>query len=162
MKLLPLSVMVAVVIGFGCATERQPPPVYQPVPEPDAGMPGVHPRPTDEEAASGDALKQSEGAEKQAAREEKKKAKERVKEQNVIVSPDTGLHGKVATYNDAGHFVVLTIPQDQMPQVDTELFIYRDNMKVGEVKVTGPQRDENVVADVVNGEAQAGDEVRDK
>jgi len=33
---------------------------------------------------------------------------------------------------------------------------------VGEVKVTGPQRDNDTVADLVTGTAQAGDEVRDQ
>ncbi len=35
-------------------------------------------------------------------------------------------------------------------------------MKVGEVKITGPQQDNNIVADLVTGEAQVGDDVRDQ
>jgi hypothetical protein len=35
-------------------------------------------------------------------------------------------------------------------------------LKVAEVKVTGPQRDNNIVADLVSGDAQVGDEVRDQ
>ena len=35
-------------------------------------------------------------------------------------------------------------------------------MKVGEVKITGPERDNNIVADLVTGEAQVGSEVRDR
>ena len=31
-----------------------------------------------------------------------------------------------------------------------------------EVKITGPQLDENIVADIVAGDAEAGDEVRDR
>jgi hypothetical protein len=167
MKLLPLSVLLAVVIGFGCATPPQPQAVYRPLPPPDNALPGVHPLPPEEDTAkvispSPESLKQQQEAAKKAAREEAKREKERAKEEKVIVSPDNGLHGKVATYNDAGRFVVLTIPPDQMPKLDAELFIYRDNMKVGEAKVTGPYRDDNVVADLVNGAAQAGDEVRDK
>jgi hypothetical protein len=34
-------------------------------------------------------------------------------------------------------------------------------MKVGELKVTGPARDQNTVADITAGEAQPGDEARD-
>jgi hypothetical protein len=35
-------------------------------------------------------------------------------------------------------------------------------LKVAEIKVTGPQRDNNTVADLVSGDAQVGDEVRDQ
>jgi hypothetical protein len=35
-------------------------------------------------------------------------------------------------------------------------------LKAGEVKISGPQRDNNIVADLVNGDAQVGDEVRDQ
>ena len=40
--------------------------------------------------------------------------------------------------------------------------LFRSGMKVGEVKITGPQRENNIVADLVTGEAQIGDEVRDQ
>lgn len=41
------------------------------------------------------------------------------------------------------------------------LNVYRNGLKVGELKVTGPQRDNNTVADIVAGECQVGDEVRE-
>jgi hypothetical protein len=81
---------------------------------------------------------------------------------NPIVTPDNSLTAKVATYNAAGRFVVLSFPVGQMPNMDQTLFLYRDGLKVGEVKVTGPQRDNDVVADLVTGTAQAGDEVREQ
>jgi sulfur relay (sulfurtransferase) complex TusBCD TusD component (DsrE family) len=49
-----------------------------------------------------------------------------------------------------------------MPKLEQTLFLYRDGMKVGEVKITGPQRENNIVADLVAGEAQVGSEVRDQ
>jgi sulfur relay (sulfurtransferase) complex TusBCD TusD component (DsrE family) len=49
-----------------------------------------------------------------------------------------------------------------MPKMDQSLFLYRDGMKVGEVKITGPQRENNIVADLVTGEAEVGSEVRDQ
>jgi hypothetical protein len=49
-----------------------------------------------------------------------------------------------------------------MPKLEQSLFLYREGMKVGEVKITGPQRENNTVADLVTGEAQVGDEVRDQ
>jgi hypothetical protein len=79
-----------------------------------------------------------------------------------VVKPDNSLTARVATYNVAGRFVVLSFPIGQMPQLDQTLFLYRSGLKVAEVKVTGPQRDNNVVADLVSGDAHAGDEVRDK
>ncbi len=79
-----------------------------------------------------------------------------------IVTRDTGLTGKVKVFNEAGRFVVLNFPIDHMPAVDQQLFVYRQGVKIGDLKVTGPQNDDNIVADLVNGEAQAGDEVRDK
>jgi hypothetical protein len=81
---------------------------------------------------------------------------------NPIVTPDNSLTAKVATYNAAGRFVVLSFPVGQMPNLNQTLFLYRNGLKAGEVKVTGPQRDNDVVADLVAGTAQAGDEVRDQ
>jgi hypothetical protein len=57
---------------------------------------------------------------------------------------------------------VLGFPVGQMPKLEQGLFLYREGMKVGEVKITGPQRENNIVADLVTGEAQVGDEVRDR
>jgi hypothetical protein len=79
-----------------------------------------------------------------------------------IVTPDNSLTARVVSYNVSGRFVVLGFPVGQMPKPDQSLFLYRDGMKVGEVKITGPQRENNIVADLVTGEAQDGDEVRDQ
>ena len=79
-----------------------------------------------------------------------------------VVTPDNSLSARVASYNAAGRFVVLSFPVSQMPKLDQTLFLYRDGLKVAEIKVTGPQRDSNIVADLVSGDAQVGDEVRDQ
>ena len=50
----------------------------------------------------------------------------------------------------------------RMPAIGKQLFLYRNNLKVGEVNVTGPQRDDHIVGDLTTGEAQVGDEVRDR
>ncbi|MGD0085491.1 MAG: hypothetical protein ABSC24_00005 [Verrucomicrobiota bacterium] len=81
---------------------------------------------------------------------------------NPIVTPDNSLTARVATYNATGRFVVLSFPVGQMPNLDQTLFLYRNGLKEGEVKITGPQRDNDVVADLVTGTAQAGDEVREQ
>jgi len=78
------------------------------------------------------------------------------------VTPVSSLVGKVARYNEAGRFVVLEFSTGRMPALEQRLSVYRNGLKVGELKVTGPQRDDHIVADVANGEAQTGDQVRDK
>jgi hypothetical protein len=82
--------------------------------------------------------------------------------QPLIVTPENALVGKVATVNTAGRFVVLNFPLGKMAGVGQSLNLYRRGLKVGEVKVTGPQRDDNIVADVVTGDAEAGDEARNQ
>jgi hypothetical protein len=79
-----------------------------------------------------------------------------------IVTPDKSLAGKVVSYNDVGRFVVLNFPAGQLPKMNQRLFLYRAGLKVAEVNVTGPQNDDNTVADLVSGDAQIGDEVRDR
>jgi len=81
---------------------------------------------------------------------------------HTVVAPDNSLSARVASYNAAGRFVVLSFPASRMPKLDQTLFLYRDGLKVAEIKVTGPQRDNNIVADLVSGDALVGDEVRDR
>ncbi len=81
---------------------------------------------------------------------------------DLLVTPEHSLVGKVVTFNLAGRFVVLDFPVGRMPVRDQTLFVYRQGLKVGEVKITGPERDTNTVGDLVSGEAEKGDEVRDQ
>ena len=78
-----------------------------------------------------------------------------------LVTPVNVLSAKVITYNEAGRFVLLSFPVGQMPANEQMMAIHRDGKKVGEVKITGPRRDQNIVADLVSGEAQPGDDVRE-
>jgi hypothetical protein len=80
--------------------------------------------------------------------------------QTLIVTPENALVGKVAMVNTTARFVVLNFPLGKMAAVEQRLNLYRRGLKVGEVKVTGPQREDNTVADLVAGEAEVGDEVR--
>ena len=80
--------------------------------------------------------------------------------QTLIVTPENPLVGKVTTVNQTAGFVVLSFPVGHMPPIDQRLSVYRKGLKVGEVKITGPKLDENVVADVVAGDAEASDEVK--
>lgn len=79
----------------------------------------------------------------------------------LIVTPETALIGKVAASNANAKFVVLNFPIGRLPSMEQRLNVYRNGLKVGEVKVTGPQRDDNTVADIVAGESKIGDEVRE-
>ncbi|MGA3268363.1 MAG: hypothetical protein ABSE16_16250 [Verrucomicrobiota bacterium] len=79
-----------------------------------------------------------------------------------VVQPDTSLAARVVDYNAEGRFVVLTFPVGQMPKLEQTLYLYHAGLKVAQVIVTGPQQDNNIVADLVSGEAQAGDEARDQ
>lgn len=79
-----------------------------------------------------------------------------------IVTPDDSLAAKVLTVNTIGRFVVLNFPQGRMPKLEQHLFLYRGGLKVAEVKVVGPQQETSIVADILSGDAQAGDTVRDQ
>src|ERR1035438_5355416 len=80
--------------------------------------------------------------------------------QPVTVTPEHTLAGKVVRVNGPGRFVVLNFPIGSMPLTDQRLNLYRQGQKVGEVKVTGPQQEDNTVADLVAGEAEVGDDAR--
>ena len=80
--------------------------------------------------------------------------------QTLIVTPESALVGKVALVNTVGRFVTLRFPLGRMPVLEQRLNLYRRGLKVGEVKVTGPQREDKIVADLVAGEAEVGDEAR--
>jgi hypothetical protein len=83
-------------------------------------------------------------------------------EPQLIVTGAEGLGGKVSFVNPNLRYAVLTFPVGQMPALNQQLNLYRGGLKVGIVSVCGPQRDDSIVADLIMGEAQAGDEARDK
>ena len=79
---------------------------------------------------------------------------------DTVVTPDMSLAAKVVAYNTVGRFVVLNFPADKMPKLQQTLFLYRTGVKVAEVKVTGPQQENNIVADLTSGDPKVGDTVR--
>ncbi len=79
-----------------------------------------------------------------------------------IVTPDTSLSAKVVSVNKVGRFVVLNFAPEHMPKTGQPMFLYRAGLKVADVKITGPQSENNIVADLVSGDAQVGDTVRDQ
>ena len=87
-------------------------------------------------------------------------SKARGANQKSTLAPTLQLTGKVASVNSELRFVVLDFSVGDMPAINQRLGVYRAGQKVAQVKVTGPQSDTNIVADIIEGEAQVGDEVR--
>jgi hypothetical protein len=73
---------------------------------------------------------------------------------------DPRVHGRIASVNVALRFVVMEFPVWRLPAPGQRLNVYRGEQKIGEVKVTGPTIDTTVAGDLLIGEAQPGDEVR--
>ena len=76
------------------------------------------------------------------------------------LAPTFEIVGKVVSVNVAVRFVVLEFPLSAMPALGQKMSVYRDGQKIGELKISGPQSENNIVADITAGDAQAGDEVR--
>jgi hypothetical protein len=133
MKLPVSTLLLAAVCVSGCAAKHDP--VFQPLPGHSTGV---------------------------SAPESASLSGKTNFNNSLIVTPDTTLTGRVVAYNEAGRFVVLDFPIGHLPANEQVMFAFRQGLKVGEVKVTGPQRDHNTVADLVSGEARKGDEVRDR
>jgi len=77
------------------------------------------------------------------------------------VMADEGVSGKVVLVNPLLRFLVLDFPVRKLPVVDQRLNIYHNGQKIGEVKVTGPTRDNTIAGDLIPGEANVGAEARD-
>ena len=87
-------------------------------------------------------------------------AKPAVTASQTIVTPDVSIAAKVVSVNAVGQFVVLDFPNGNLPKLQQVLSLYRAGLKTGEVKITGPQADNDIVADIVSGEAKISDTVR--
>ena len=79
---------------------------------------------------------------------------------SLLVTPGGQISGRVVMVSLEGRYVVATFPLGTMPVANTRLNVYRGGLKVGEIKITGPVRDVNVVADIVAGECRSGDEIK--
>ena len=77
------------------------------------------------------------------------------------VTLDEAVLGRVVSVNPALRFLVMDFPIRKLPVLEQRLNVYRNGQKVGEVKVTGPGRDTTIAGDIMLGEAQVGDEVRE-
>lgn len=75
-----------------------------------------------------------------------------------VVRLADSISGRVSMANP--NFVVLTFSFGGVPAAGQILNVYRDGKRVAQLKVTGPRRNLNTVADVISGQAQLNDEVR--
>lgn len=90
---------------------------------------------------------------------EKKVKTEKIQPQPAPVLQSV-LSGRVKSVNEKAGFVILNFPIGKMPAIGQRLWVYRNETRVGAVKVTGPQMDLNIAADIIEGEAKIDDEVR--
>lgn len=79
----------------------------------------------------------------------------------LIVNPATGIHGRIIRVNPSTRYVIIRYPFGNIPAVDRKFNVYRNGLKVAEIKINDFRRDTNIVADIVVGECQVGDEVRE-
>jgi hypothetical protein len=77
------------------------------------------------------------------------------------VRMDRRVYGRIASVNPTLRFVVMDFTVWRMPALDQRLHVYRNDQRIGEVKVTGPAVDTTIAGDLVAGEARPGDEVRE-
>lgn len=77
-----------------------------------------------------------------------------------IVVPANTISGRVASVVEKSRFAVLSYGVGDEPPIGQKLNAYRNNLKVAELKVCGPQNEGSTVADIVAGDVQVDDEVR--
>jgi hypothetical protein len=80
----------------------------------------------------------------------------------LIVTPGQASTGRIASVNPTARHVVITYSVGlPLPAQERVLTVYRGGLKVAELKVSKERIDVNVVADIIKGECQVGDEVRE-
>ena len=77
------------------------------------------------------------------------------------VTLDEAVLGTVVFVDSTLRFLVMDFPVRKLPVLEQRLNVYRNDRKVGEVKVTGPGRDTTIAGDIMFGVVQVGDEVRE-
>ena len=140
------AILFPVILAFGCA-QKEAPTAFSTVPGPSRPNVTLPPTPVVEPAPKTNAP---------PAKTNTPLAKP------PIVTQDTSLIGKVVKFNDTARIVVLEFSIVNMPAAGRQLFVYRNDLKVGEVKTSTWQKAEHIVADLISGEARAGDLVRDR
>jgi hypothetical protein len=140
MRIVVITCALLTVLGSGCIHKKPN------VPGKYAALPGL---PADTAVSSQTSAPQNQTQTVQSG-------------QKATVTPENALVGKVKRVNPAARFVVLSFPIGQLPAPDQQFGVYRRGLKVGEIKITNQQLNEYIVADIVDGDVEEGDEVRNK
>jgi hypothetical protein len=77
-----------------------------------------------------------------------------------MVTPDLRPAGRIALVDNEARFVVVNFPPGVVPQPGQSMNVIHLGVKIGEIKITGPQRDYDTVADLTAGQAYVGDEAK--
>jgi hypothetical protein len=68
--------------------------------------------------------------------------------------------GRVLVVNANLRFAVIDFGLRRIPDAGTRLNAFRNDLKVGEIKITEWRQESNAVGDITAGELRAGDEIR--
>jgi len=74
----------------------------------------------------------------------------------------TTILGRVETVNTQSWFVVVDFSLSVLPSKDQLLGVYHAGQRVGQVRMSGPFRPPRVAGDLLSGQAQVDDEVREE
>jgi hypothetical protein len=77
------------------------------------------------------------------------------------MTPLNRVVGHVIKLNSTLKYVLVEFPTGKLPVPNQRLSVYRMGEKVGEIIVSPQSRESTFAADIVNGDAQVGDEARD-
>ena len=78
-----------------------------------------------------------------------------------IVTPASGISGRVALVNTLLRYVIVDFSlSSQAPMPEQKMGVYRQGVKVGEIKISEQSQALNFAADITAGEVQMGDVVR--
>jgi len=73
------------------------------------------------------------------------------------LKPDSRPRGRIKSVNEPGQYAIVDFGLGIIPPLQSDLNVYRDGRVTGVLKLTGPARNNIVAADIVSGEAKAGD-----
>ena len=79
---------------------------------------------------------------------------------HLIMTSSAEVQGRVASVNPNARYAVISFPIGALPALQQRMQVYRGGLKVAEIKITGPQIEFNIIGDIVDGECQVGDTVR--
>ncbi len=77
-----------------------------------------------------------------------------------VIKADLRSWGNVVKVNAGARFVIVSFEAGTVPPAGQRFNVYRAGAKVGQVTITGPQQENNTVADIVSGDIPLHDEVR--